>query len=110
MERTMSVEDKIRRAEEIYYKRRKEELPIGEHIERKNNRKTSTKLFKKMIRQILLCLIIYGIFNFIVNSNYIFSEDFSNKVKEILNIDKSEFEFYEELSIGIKLYMIYQNI
>ncbi len=33
-----------------------------------------------------------------------------NKVKEILNIDKSEFEFYEELSIGIKLYMIYQNI
>ena len=32
------------------------------------------------------------------------------KVKEILNIDKSEFEFYEELSIGIKLYMIYQNI
>ena len=32
------------------------------------------------------------------------------KVKEILNIDKSEFEFYEELSIGIKLYMIYQNM
>ena len=33
-----------------------------------------------------------------------------NKVKEILNIDKSEFGFYEELSIGIKLYMIYQNM
>ena len=38
----------------------------------------------------------------------LYPEDY--KVKEILNIDKSEFEFYEELSIGIKLYMIYQNI
>ena len=27
MERTMSVEDKIRRAEEIYYRRRKQEIP-----------------------------------------------------------------------------------
>ncbi|WP_455544476.1 PucR family transcriptional regulator [Intestinibacter sp.] len=33
-----------------------------------------------------------------------------NKVKEILDITNSEFEFYEELSLGIKLYMIYQNI
>lgn len=108
MERTMSVEDKIRRAEEIYYKRRKEELPIGEHIERKNNRKTSTKLFKKMIRQILLCLIIYGIFNFIVNSNYIFSEDFSNKVKEILQQDIDFKGIYSVISS--KIQEIYTNL
>lgn len=33
-----------------------------------------------------------------------------NRIKEILNKTNSEFEFYEELSIGIKLYLIYQNI
>ena len=33
-----------------------------------------------------------------------------NYYEKLLNIDKSEFEFYEELSIGIKLYMIYQNM
>ena len=58
MEKIMNSDERIRRAEEIYYKRRKEELPIGEHIERKNNRNTSKKLFKKMIRKIILCLII----------------------------------------------------
>ena len=30
MERAMSVEDKIRRAEEIYYKRREQEIPMRE--------------------------------------------------------------------------------
>ena len=33
-----------------------------------------------------------------------------NKVKEILGSKNSEYEFYEELSLGIKLHMIYQNI
>ena len=33
-----------------------------------------------------------------------------NKLKEILGIKNSEFEFYEQLSIGVKLYMIYQNV
>lgn len=32
-----------------------------------------------------------------------------NKVKEIFNTKVSEYEFYEELSIGVKLHMIYQN-
>lgn len=32
------------------------------------------------------------------------------KLKDILGVKNSEFEFYEQLSLGIKLYMIYQNI
>ena len=32
MERTMSVEDKIRKAEEIYYRRRNQERPVIETI------------------------------------------------------------------------------
>ncbi|MGM9532733.1 PucR family transcriptional regulator [Intestinibacter sp.] len=33
-----------------------------------------------------------------------------SKLKEIFGIKNSEFEFYEQLSLGIKLFMIYQNI
>lgn len=33
-----------------------------------------------------------------------------NKIKEIFNTANSEFEFYEELAIGIKLHLIHQNI
>lgn len=33
-----------------------------------------------------------------------------NKIKEIFNTMNSEFEFYEELALGIKLHLIHQNI
>lgn len=33
-----------------------------------------------------------------------------NKIKEISNTTNSEFEFYEELALGIKLHLIHQNI
>ena len=110
MERAMSVEDKIRRAEEIYYRRRMGENAnkntniwigrdsqrdvvkdgVGEdfgygRIGRKSEK--NIKLFKKLIKQIVVCLMIYGIFYITVNNNYVFSEDFKNKAKEILNQD-----------------------
>ena len=110
MERVMSVEDKIRRAEEIYYKRRLGEndnkntnIWIGrdsqrgmgkdglrtdlEHGRIRRESEKNIKLFKKLIKQIVVCIMIYGIFYITVNNNYVFSEDFTNKAKEILNQD-----------------------
>ena len=98
MERAMSVEDKIRRAEEIYYKRRQQEIPMREVMKKPVKEKKDIKLFKKMIRQIIICLVIYGIFYLIVNSNYIFSEDFTNKAKEILSQDINFGEIYSVIS------------
>ena len=98
MERAMSVEDKIRRAEEIYYKRREQEIPMRETIIKKPREKKNIKLFRKMIRQIVVCLITYGIFYLIVNNNYIFSADFTNKAKEILSQDINFVEVYSTLS------------
>ena len=66
MEKAMSVEDRIRRAEEIYYRRKNQEIPIREentNIKPKRN----IKLIKKMIKQMASCLIIYGIFYTIIN-------------------------------------------
>ena len=58
MERMMSVEDKIKRAEEIYYKRKERDIPVRETIKKSTNEKKNIKLFKKMIKQIIICLMI----------------------------------------------------
>ena len=101
MERTMSVEDKIRRAEEIYYRRKEREIPTNEILknsENKSKNKKDIKLLKKMIKQIIVCLTIYALFYTIINSNYIFSEDFTNKAREILSQDINITEMYSTIS------------
>lgn len=47
MERVMSVEDKIRRAEEIYYKRRQQEVPMREMMRKTPTKKNDIRLIKK---------------------------------------------------------------
>ena len=97
MEKVMSVEDKIKRAEEIYYRRRNQEIPNREIIEKTVKPKTNIKLFRKMIKQIIICLIIYIVFYMIINNNYIFSADFTNKVREILSQDINFAEIYSNI-------------
>ena len=91
VERTMSVEEKIRRAEEIYNKRRE-----GKNRTTTVNvsSKKDFKLLKKMIIQIIVCLTIYSIFYLVKNNNYIFSEDLINKTKEILSYDVNFGQIY----------------
>ena len=108
MERAMSVEDKIRRAEEIYYKRREQEMPMREVMKKSSKGKKNIKLLKNMIKQIIVCLLIYGVFYLIVNSNYIFSEDFTNKAKEILSQDINFSQIYSAISSKIR--EIYNNL
>lgn len=102
MERAMSVEDKIRRAEEIYYKRKEQENPKQENVRiPARNEKKDIKLFKKMMIQIIVCVTIYSVFYLVINSNYIFSEDFTNKAREILSQDINFKEIYSFLSTKI---------
>ena len=78
MERTMSVEEKIKRAEEIYARRKEGNTArVGIY---NDNKKKDIKLLKKMIIQIIICLVIYFIIYIVQNGNYIFSEDFLNKI------------------------------
>ena len=82
----MSVEEKIRRAEEIYEKRKNRiERPITA-VNLDNNKK-DIKLLKKMLIQILVCSCIYFMIYTINNSDYVFSEDFMKSAKEILSYD-----------------------
>ncbi len=94
MERTMSVEEKIRRAEEIYARRNSENYANTARVKVNGKEKKDIKVFKKLIIQIVICLVIYGVFYLVKNSNYIFSEDFVNKAKEVLSHDTNFGELY----------------
>lgn len=103
MEKVMSVEDKIRRAEEIYYRRKNQEIPVRETIRMPVKEKKNIKLLKRMIKQIVMCLLIYIVFYLINNNNYIFSEDVIKKVREILEQDINFSQIYSEILNTIKL-------
>lgn len=95
MERVLTPEERIRKAEEIYNRRRQGGIRptvASVHVREEKN----YGLFKKMILQILICLLIYFIFYLIQNSNYIFSEDVLNKTKEVLSYDIDLPAMYEQ--------------
>lgn len=96
MERTMSVEEKIRRAEQIY-ERRKQGSDKQIATVRVNNEKKDIRLLKKMIVQILICISIYLVIYFINNSEYVFSKDFINKINEILSYDVNFMDLYNTI-------------
>lgn len=88
MERAMSVEERIRRAEEIYEKRKNgSNIDLIEKQEKVKEEKKDIKLLKKMVRQLIICALIYLIIYTIQNNKYIFSEDFINKTEKIISYD-----------------------
>lgn len=113
MERVLSPEERIRRAEEIYNRRRTENR-VRVSTSRVNVKKeTKLTLYKKLILQILICFVLYFIFYLIKNSNYIFSEDFISKTREFLSYDinfgnayNSVVEYYND---HIKSFFVVEN-
>ncbi len=97
MERTMSVEEKIRRAEEIYARRQEGNIRKTTTVNLNDSSKKDIKLLKKMIIQVIISLIIYFAIYVIQNSNYIFSENFINKANEILSYDTNFQQIYENV-------------
>lgn len=99
MERTMTVEERIRRAEEIYERRKRNQgltVVSEKKNEEKKNEKKDMKLLKKMVTQLLVCICIYLVIYTIQNNQYIFSEDFINKVNEIISYDIDFKKLYED--------------
>ena len=76
MERTMSVEEKIRRAEEIYARRR------GIEVEEQTDKDKSFGIYKFLFRTLLLFNIIVTVLC-IQNKNFVFKEEFLG-VKKLL--------------------------
>lgn len=102
MERTMSVEEKIRRAKEIYARRQEGTQRKTATVTVNNENKKDIKLLKKMIIQIVVSLLIYFVIYIIQNNNYIFSEEFLKKANEILSYDMNFVQIYENTKQNIE--------
>ena len=102
MERAMSVEEKIRRAEEIYARRQEGTQRKTATVTVNNKNKKDLKLLKKMVIQILVSLSIYMVIYVIQNNNYIFSEEFLNKANEILSHDMNFEQIYNQFKQNIE--------
>lgn len=95
MDRALSDEEKIKRAIEIS-QRRNRVYDYQRTAKVNVNNKKDYKLFKRMILQILICLVIYLIFYMVTTTNYIFSDDLINQTSSILNYDIDFRKLYNE--------------
>ncbi len=105
MEKSISQEERIRRAEEIYSRRRYNNR-YGESLYRsgetrnryqpQETRKIKGKMINKMIIQMIVCVIIYTCIYMLQYSNYLFSKDMVNKTKEVLSYDISIENLYNK--------------
>lgn len=102
MERAMSVEEKIKRAEEIYARRQEGLKRNTTTVTVNNHNKKDIKLLKKMVIQIIISLLIYLIIYVVQNNNYIFSEQVINKTNEILSYDINFKQNYENVKAIIQ--------
>lgn len=105
MEKSISQEERIRRAEKIYSRRRYNNR-YGESLYRsgetrnryqpQETRKIKGKMINKMIIQMIVCVIIYTCIYMLQYSNYLFSKDMVNKTKEVLSYDISIENLYNK--------------
>lgn len=113
MERVLTQEERIRRAEEIYMRRRNTVPQYRETRETVNNRKEpigkNLRLFKRMALQIVVCLLLYCIFYLIYDTNYSFSDATISKTQDILNYDINFEEIYKYINGNIMV-IINKNI
>lgn len=108
MERILSPDERIKRAEELYYRRK---------IQATNKRSARVNvsqnkdfgLFKKMFLQIVICVLIYTIFYMIKTTNYIFSEDIIEKTNTILSYDINLQNIYNQTKNYINSFVNKKN-
>lgn len=108
MERVLTSDERLRRAEEMYYRKK--------GIDSKdNNKKTDAPvsnkkyLLKKMIIQITICFVVYCSYYVVKNCNFIFSEEFISKTNEILSYDINLGEIYCKVANYINNYSYFNK-
>ena len=109
MEKVLSADERIKRAEEIYYKRKM--LSGNREIARVNvnEQKKNFGLLKKTVLQITICIFIYLIIHLVQTTNYIFSDDVLGKAKEILSYDINFQEIYSNSKDYINSLWVKEN-
>lgn len=108
MERVLSPDEKLRRAEEIYYRRKgvqAKENPKTVNVPVSNQR----YILKKMIIQIVVCFLIYCTYYVIKNYNFIFSKDVIEKTNQVLSYDIDIQDMYCKVANYINNYSYFNE-
>lgn len=100
MEKAISQEERIKRAEEIYNRRKyanKTNISTSNRMETDGNiTLIKAKMIRKLLLQILACTAIYLLVYTMKNSEQLFSSEMLNTAKEILSYDISIQNLYDK--------------
>lgn len=96
MDRVLSAEEKIRRAEEIYY--RKKQLNNSKTATLNINSKKDYKLLKKIIVQILICIGIYWGISLAKSNEELFFKDLIVQARQITTYEMDFKQIIEDAS------------
>ena len=109
MERIISQEERIRRAEELYYKR-KNQTGVRVSTATVNLKENKCTLGKKMIIQLLVCLSIYMCIHIIKTNNTIISEQLISEINKILSYDINFQKLYSKCIEEVGKYYSFTTI
>ena len=90
MDRAISVEERIKRAEEIYNRRNNGYISTS-NVKKEKKKRSSAR---RLIMQIFVCLMIYLALYVFTNSDYIFSQEFLNQVRGTFSQDSKIYGLY----------------
>lgn len=102
MERAISVEERIRRAEEIYNRRNGNRYSYPSNIKKV---KKGPSLMQRMIKQIIICFMIYGVFYVVNNREYYLSQEFQTKVEQMASQNETTKKAYNWINGYLKKYL-----
>ena len=97
MERTLTPDERVRRAEEIYY-RKKIQAGYRDTARVNVNERPNFNILRKMFLQIAICVLIYGSLYLVQTTNYVFSEDVIDRTKRILSYDINFNMLYSQIT------------
>lgn len=101
MERVVNQDERIRRAEELYARRKMQIENIKSTTVNVDTSKTN-KITRKLIIQFIICLIIYCTYYMIKNIPDLVTQDIMYKISDILEYDINVQELYKKFNDYIK--------
>ena len=93
MERVISQDERIRRAEELY-ERRKNQIEYRNSATVNVHKPNNNKLTKKLIKQFIICLIIYASYYALKNTPNLVSQEVMYRISDVLEYDINIQELY----------------
>lgn len=97
MERVLSQDERIKRAEELYA-RRQMQVENRSSATVNVDEVSKNKITKKLIKQFFICLVIYGAFYAIKNTPNLVSQEVMYKISDVLEYDINIQELYKNFN------------